>query len=170
MKWIGALLLLSATTWVGFELASKLNERPKQIRQLKSALQILEAEILYGQAPLIEACINVSKQLPHPISWFFKAVGDDLARQSGHLFDVWEKNLNLFWPLVALGKNEKEILRQFGRTLGQHDFTHQQKHIQLALTHLERELQEAQDYQFRYSKMVKSLGFLTGLLLILLLI
>ncbi|MBM7569696.1 stage III sporulation protein SpoIIIAB [Aquibacillus albus] len=170
MKWIGALLLLSATTWVGFEIAKKLNDRPKQIRQLKNAFQILEAEILYSQSPVTEACLSVSKQLPHPISWFFKSVSDDLTKKSETLFTIWVNNLNHIWPFVALGSNEKEILRQFGRTLGQHDFTQQQKHIQLALSHLERELQDAQDHQYRYSKMVKSLGFLTGLLLVLLLI
>lgn len=170
MKWIGALLLLCATTWVGFEIAKKLNDRPKQIRQLKNALQILEAEILYSQSPIIEACDNLSKQLPEPMCWLFKGVSDDLGKRTGHLYDIWKKNLDAFWPLVSLGNNEKEILAQFGRTLGQHDFTQQQKHIHLALTHLERELQEAQDYQQRYSKMVKSLGFLTGLLVILLLI
>ncbi|MDL4841582.1 stage III sporulation protein SpoIIIAB [Aquibacillus rhizosphaerae] len=170
MKWIGALLLLCSTTWVGFELARKLNDRPKQIRQLKNALQILEAEILYSQSPIIEACFNVSKQLPHPVAWFFKAVSDDLQKKATSLSDIWIKNLDDFWPLVSLGSNEREILRQFGLTLGQHDFTQQQKHIQLALTHLERELQEAQDYQYRYSKMMKSLGFLTGLLVVILLI
>ncbi|UFT97741.1 stage III sporulation protein SpoAB [Radiobacillus kanasensis] len=170
MKWIGALLLLSATTWVGFEFARKLNERPKQIRQLKNALQILEAEILYGQTPIIEACATVSKQLPKPVSWFFAGFSKDLGKRPGDLYDIWEKNMNRFWPLSSLGKNEKEILEQFGRTLGQHDFTQQQKHIHLALTHLDRELQEAIDYQYRYSKMAKSLGVLTGLLVILLLI
>ncbi|WP_138415847.1 stage III sporulation protein SpoIIIAB [Aquibacillus sediminis] len=170
MKWIGALLLLSATTWVGFEFARKMNDRPKQIRQLKNALQILEAEILYSQAPIMEACENLAKQLPKPMSLFFKGVSDELRKNSGHLYDVWKTNLDQFWPFVSMGANEKEILRQFGRTLGQHDFTQQQKHIHLALTHLERELQDAQEYKYRYSKMAKSLGFLTGLLVILLLI
>ncbi|WP_338079358.1 stage III sporulation protein SpoIIIAB [Aquibacillus halophilus] len=155
---------------MGFELARKLNDRPKQIVQLKNALQILEAEILYGQSPIIEACENLSRQLPKPISWLFKGISEDLRKHPGNLYDIWHKNLDGFWPLVSLGVNEKEILRQFGRTLGQHDFTQQQKHIHLALTHLDRELQEAQDYQYRYSKMVKTLGFLTGLLVVLLLI
>ncbi|MDC3414423.1 stage III sporulation protein SpoIIIAB [Aquibacillus sp. 3ASR75-11] len=170
MKWIGALLLLSATTWVGFEFAKKLNDRPKQIRQLKNALQILEAEILYSQSPIVEACIAIGKQLPEPICWFFQSVSKDLSKGQSNLFEVWKKNIQRFWAITAMEKNEKEIMLQFGRTLGQHDFTQQQKHIQLALTHLERELQEAQDHQYRYGKMVKSLGFLTGLLIILLLI
>jgi stage III sporulation protein AB len=40
----------------------------------------------------------------------------------------------------------------------------------LALTHLEREEADAYERQSKYEKMVKSLGFLSGLLLIILLI
>ncbi|WP_053219245.1 stage III sporulation protein SpoIIIAB [Virgibacillus senegalensis] len=170
MKWIGAVLLLCATTWAGFEFSKKLTDRPLQIRQWKSALQILEAEILYSQAPLSEACETLAKQLPKPVSLFFQSVHKDLNGDTSDLFQIWKHNLDLFWPLAALKANEKEILKQFGRTLGQHDFSQQQKHIQLALAHLDRELEEAKNQQLKYSKMVKSLGFLTGLLVVLLLI
>ncbi|MYL33513.1 stage III sporulation protein SpoAB [Pontibacillus yanchengensis] len=170
MKWIGALLLLCATTWGGFEFARRLNERPKQIRQLKNALQVLEAEILYGQSPVIEACEKVARQVPTPLAWFFEEFSASLKQSSSSLYDVWEDRLDRYWSISALGEGEKEIMKQFGQTLGQHDFAGQQKHIRLALSHLERELQEAQEQQQRYSKMVKSLGFLSGLLIILLFI
>ncbi|KGX88848.1 stage III sporulation protein SpoIIIAB [Pontibacillus litoralis] len=170
MKWIGALLLLCATTWGGFEFAKRLKERPRQIRQLKNALQVLEAEILYGQSPVKEACEQVAKQIPVPLSLFFDAFSSALKKSNAPLHLVWEKQLQEYWSNSALGLGEKEIMKQFGQTLGQHDFVGQQKHIRLALSHLERELQEAEDEQQRYSKMVKSLGFLSGLLLILLLI
>lgn len=171
MKWIGALILLAATTWGGFEFAQRLNNRPKQIRQLKNALQVLEAEILYGQAPVVEACEKVAKQVPVPLSWFFKEFSEKLHQQTSlTLQEVWDECIHLYWPMSALGEGEKEIMRQFGQTLGQHDFSGQQKHIRLALSHLERELEEAQEQQQRYSKMVKSLGFLSGLLIVLLFI
>jgi len=170
MKWIGALLLLCATTWGGYEFARRLNNRPKQIRELKNALQVLEAEILFGQAPIKEACEKVANQVPAPLSWFFKEFSEQLDQGGSSLYEVWEDRLQQYWPMSALGDGEKEVMRQFGQTLGQHDFTGQQKHIRLALSHLERELEDAREQQQRYSKMVKSLGFLTGLLLILLFI
>ncbi|MFC0522652.1 stage III sporulation protein SpoIIIAB [Pontibacillus salicampi] len=170
MKWIGAIILLCATTWGGFEFARRLTERPKQIRQLKNAMQVLEAEILYGQSPVTVACEKVSQQIPAPMSWFFKEFSDALKQPSASLYDVWEEKLNHYWAMSSLGEGEKEIMRQFGQTLGQHDFAGQQKHIRLALSHLERELEESQEQQQRYSNMVKSLGFLTGLLIILLFI
>lgn len=170
MKWIGALLLLCATTWGGFEVSRRFNDRPKQIRSLKNALQILEAEIVFGQSPVTEAFHRLAKQTQKPLSWFFHTLAKELEKNHTTLFEVWDEQLNLFWSYTAMGEGEKEVMRQFGQTLGQHDFVQQQKHIKLAQSHLERELEEAQEQQYRYSKMVKSLGFLSGLLVILLFI
>ena len=59
-------------------------------------------------------------------------------------------------------------MKQFGETLGRHD-RFPAKTNMLTLTHLEREETEARDKQMKYEKMVKSIGFLSGLLLIILL-
>jgi stage III sporulation protein AB len=52
IKIIGAICIIIATSWIGFEASKALTERTRQIRILKSALQSLEAEIMYGHAPL----------------------------------------------------------------------------------------------------------------------
>lgn len=85
-------------------------------------------------------------------------------------YEVWKSQVDRLMERSCLHRNEREILYQFGRTLGQHDFYQQQKHIQLALTHLERELEDARDEQLKYSKMAKTLGILSGLFIVLLLI
>lgn len=169
MKWIGALLLLGTTTWAGFEWSKRLSDRPKHIRQLINALQILEAEIVYSQLPLQKAFSVMGKQLPQPASDLFKQLTAQLEQKGNNLPDVWRTTVEA-WTLKAnLAKNEKDILLQFGATLGQHDFTQQKKHIQLALHHLEREMQEARDQHLKYAKLAKSLGVLAGLFLIILL-
>lgn len=170
MKLIGAILILLATTWVGFEFAKKLSERPRQLRHLKSALQTLEAEIMYGMTPLSEACLQLSKQLPKPISYLFERFSFYLNKQEDSVDRAWEESLSDTWNFTALCESEYEIMRQFGTTLGQHDRTNQQKYIRLTIAHLEREEGDAREKQNRYEKMIKSLGFLTGLLIILLMI
>lgn len=170
MRWIGALLFIGTTTWIGFEWSRQLANRPKHIRQLKNALQILEAEILYSQLPLKDAFITIAKQIPQPTKSFFKALGESLEEKKPDLFSTWEKQVDIYMGVSSLKENEQEILKQFGRTLGQHDFEQQQKHIQLTVSHLERELEEARDNRARYCKMAKSLGFLSGLFIVLLLI
>ncbi|SET61407.1 stage III sporulation protein AB [Salinibacillus kushneri] len=170
MKWIGAMLFLLATTQIGFDIAKRLSDRPKQIRQLKNALQILEAEIVYGQTAIHDVFRQLSKQMPQPLAHFFEALHDKLTISQTTLYDIWNPTLKKFWKQTAMKKNEQEIMDQFGKTLGQHDFTQQQKHIQLALTHLDRELENAEEEKYRYGRMAKSLGVLTGLFVILLLI
>ncbi|WP_204524712.1 stage III sporulation protein SpoIIIAB [Litchfieldia alkalitelluris] len=169
MKILGAIFILAASTWIGFEISKHLNERPRQLRYLRTALKSLEAEIMYGHIPLDEAASNLSRQVPKPLSWFFDVFSKKL--RSGELMvrTAWEDSMNDIWKLTAFKQGEYEILKQFGETLGQSDRVSQQKHILLALTHLEREEYDAREKQAKYEKMIKSLGFLSGLLLIILL-
>lgn len=95
---------------------------------------------------------------------------NSLLADRGDLFAVWEKSIDSLKKNSSLGRNEQEIMKQFGRTLGQHDFYQQQKHIQLTINHLDRELEEARDHHLKYGKMAKSLGVLCGLFVVLLLI
>ncbi|MGV3487614.1 MAG: stage III sporulation protein SpoIIIAB [Tuberibacillus sp.] len=169
MKWIGALFIIISATAIGRLLALQFRERPRQLRQLKSALQSLETEITYGLAPIGEAARRLSEQLPEPSKSFFYHFSIKLAQGSASLREAWDETLHEFWPRTAMKKNELEIMKQFGATLGLSDRENQQKQIRLALSHLEREEAEARAAQNQYEKMVKSLGFLAGLLLVLLL-
>ncbi|OEH94482.1 stage III sporulation protein SpoIIIAB [Bacillus solimangrovi] len=170
IKIIGALTILLCSTWVGFETARRLSERPRQLRQLKAALQALEAEIMFGHLPVAEACIRIANQTPKPFKWFFDRFAKRLQEEeTASLQEVWIYSLKEVWRMTALTDSEFEILRQFGETLGKHDKLSQKKHIQLALVHLEREEEEARVRQQKYEKMVKSLCFLMGLLLVILL-
>lgn len=77
VKIIGAILILASTSWGGMEFSKLLSQRPKQIRALKSALQSLEAEIMYGHTPLHEASRRLAEQLNEPLSSFFQALQND---------------------------------------------------------------------------------------------
>jgi stage III sporulation protein AB len=169
MKLLGAVIILLATTWTGFEAAKHLSERPRQLRQLKVALQSLEAEIMYGHLPLFDACMNISKQMKKPLSWFFEDFAKRLKSGNQNVRDAWNDSLQDVKRFTAFKQGEIEVLQQFAETLGQHDRASQQKHILLTLTHLEREELDAMEKQTKYEKMIKSLGFLSGLLLIVLL-
>jgi stage III sporulation protein AB len=169
IKIIGAIFIIVATTWTGFEAARRLSDRPRQLRALRSALQSLEAEIMYGHTPLHEAARRLASQLSKPLSSFFEAFARKLTDTETTVKDAWETSLIEVWKSTALKQGEFEIMKQFGETLGRHDRFSQQKHIMLTLAHLEREEADAVDKQTKYEKMVKSLGFLSGLLLIILL-
>ncbi|MGG3841476.1 stage III sporulation protein SpoIIIAB [Anoxybacillus kestanbolensis] len=170
MKWIGAICIILATTWSGFEASRLLRERTRQLRQLKMALQSLEAEIMYGHTPLMDAAFRLSQQLSKPLSWLFETFAQKLQKGTMNARQAWEESLHEIWKMTALKQGEFEIMKQFGETLGQYDHEIQQNYIRLTMVHLEREEGDAIEKQQRYEKMMKSLGVLTGILIVLLLI
>ncbi|UOQ42553.1 stage III sporulation protein SpoIIIAB [Halobacillus salinarum] len=167
MQWIGAALILSVTTWIGFDVASKFKKRPSHIRQWKNALQMIEAEMVYGQSSLYEVCRSISRNLPAPIHYFFTDIVQD-TEPCPDFSELWTAKLNSHWPLNALTKSELEILTQFGKTLGQHDLIQQQKQIQLTLHHLDRELNDALEVCDQYQRLARGIGVLSGVLVIIL--
>lgn len=170
LKVIGAIIILGATTWIGFEIAKHLSHRPKQIQQFRHSLEILEAEIMYGHTPLGTAAKKIALQVSEPIASHFQFFADELKNDEATVKGSWEKSLQRIWTLTVLKQNEYEILLQFGENLGRHDRATEQKQIMLTLSHLEREEERARDIQERYGKMVKSLGVLSGMLIIILLV
>lgn len=170
MKWFGALLIIITSTWAGFNISKRFRERTIQLRQLKVALQTLEAEIVYGLTPLNEACKKISGMISYPLSEFFSLFSEKLSNGNRSVSESWNEAIQETIPYLSLNENDVEILTQFGATLGQHDREHQQKQIRLTLLHLEREETDAKDAQVRYEKMMRNLGLLGGLLIVILLI
>ncbi|MBS2969594.1 stage III sporulation protein SpoAB [Metabacillus sp. KIGAM252] len=170
VKLIGAAMIIFAATWIGFEIAGRLGKRTRLLREIKVALQSLEAEIVYSQKPLKAAADDLSGQLEKPLSEFFSQFSQILSSGGKNTKSAWAESLEQLAASSSLQKGELEVMKQFGETLGRHDLISQQKHIKLAMVHLEREETEAADRQHRYERMIKSIGFLCGLLLVIVLL
>jgi len=170
MKWLGAILLIIIFTMIGFEFSSRLNKRPKHIRQIKSALFILEAEILYSHSKLQDSFKMISKQIDNPTKQLFLNVYKNLASFNGDLSNLWKKCVSNYVKEAYLSNVEKEILIQFGKTLGQYDVVQQQKYIKVTIEHLDRTLEEAEKKKNEYGNMAKTLGILFGIFIVILLL
>jgi len=170
IKIIGAILIVGATTWAGFEFSKQLSERPKILRLFRHSLEALDAEIMYSHTPLGEVADKISKQMPEPIATHYKLFSETLKQEDAVVKSAWEESLRRIWESTSLKQSEYEILLQFGGNLGRHDRETQQKQIMLTLTNLEREEEIAREKQKKYEKMVKSFGVLTGMLIIILLL
>lgn len=170
LKLIGATLILISTTLVGIYFAKKLSDRTEQLRALQMSLQLLETEICYGATPLELAFqkmgvkdTGVISQLFTRCSYYFQSL------DGASTYECWEKALTEITPKLALNKSEREWLGHFGQIVGNSDREDQQKHIQLMMTHLKNREVEAREEQLKYEKMYKTLGFLAGVLLVILL-
>lgn len=143
--------------------------RPKEIRRLSVALQLLETEICYGSTTLPVALEHVGRRVAGEIGKIFKQTADYLLQYDGlSTMDCWEMGIEKIWPKTTMRQAEKEILLHLGKVLGKSDKLDQQKHIRLAVMNLQKEEEEARSEQQKYEKMFKSLGVLSGILAVIL--
>lgn len=169
LKILGALLFISATSFIGIDYSNQLVKRPQQIKMLIQSLRLLEAEMGYSQLPLQKIFSTLSKQLTNPVAFFYKGLATELSMITEDFFFIWDKEVNVLQEQSNLKQNELEILKQFGRHIGHHTFNDQEKHITLTIYYLQHELEEANELKQKYEKVAKSLGVLIGIFIVLLL-
>ncbi|SDY56099.1 stage III sporulation protein AB [Evansella caseinilytica] len=170
MKLLGAIFIILATSVFGWEISGRLARRTKQIRYLITAFEALEAEMVFGMTPLSLACEQVSRRHDPPISLLFHDVASRLHKEERPAPDIWKTSLKKWQRKTDLDKPELKILEQFGQTLGQQDLENQRKQIRLAVSYLDKEEKHAFERQNKFSSMYKSLGFLGGVLLVLIML
>lgn len=171
VKLIGATLILFSASMVGWQIGKYYACRPVQLRSLLVALQMLETEIVYGLTPLHRAFVKVGHRVPKEVGQLFLTTAELLnTEEAMTAAEGLQKAIHRHWPQTALRKEEKEVLISLGQVLGSSDRQDQQKHLRLAVTHLRGLEEEARVEQSKYEKMYKSLGFLGGLLVVILML
>ncbi|WCK53153.1 stage III sporulation protein SpoIIIAB [Aneurinibacillus sp. Ricciae_BoGa-3] len=170
LKLIGASIILFSTTFTGLKAAGRLARRPVEIRQLQTALKLLQTEIVYGATPLSQALDHIAKRISGSVGKLFSMVAGMLnGQQELTVYQSFETAAAEIWPTTAMKQPEKEILLQLGGILGLSDREDQKRHIELALMNLQSEEKHSLDQQSKYEKLYKSMGLLSGLLVIILL-
>ena len=170
MKWIGMLLILFTCTWVGIDKSNKFKGRTNQLREFIQALQLMEAEMTFGKLPIQSLFELLSEQLSEPVSHFFDDLNKRLTHVDYSLQEVWQETIQNHFHRLALTKKDLHVLKQFGDTLGLHDLVQQKKQMELASIHLHKQLNESVEEEKRFANMSRTLGLLTGVLIVLVLI
>ncbi|WP_423227635.1 stage III sporulation protein SpoIIIAB [Paenibacillus filicis] len=169
IKLLGAGMILLAGTLLGFYQASQFARRPRQIGDAIRLLQRLETEIVYGFTPLPAALQSTGQSCATEVGLLFTRTAGELHRSEGRSVQlIWRETLNASWRNLSLKQGEKEVLLQFGATLGLTDREDQVKHLRLAVNQLLGQEEEARAEQQRYERMWKSLGLLMGALVVVL--
>lgn len=172
LKLIGAAVILFSSSMVGWQLGRHFAARPLDIRTLITCLQMLETEIVYAATPLHRALAKIGERMRAGIGQIFLSAAELLVKEDEpqSTNESWRQAIEQNWSQTALRKTEKDILLTLGMVLGNSDRDDQQKHLRLAITHLQGLEEEARSDKERYEKMYKSLGFLGGLLVVILML
>ncbi len=163
IKFIGALALICATSFIGFSLAADCSKRPKALRELQSLLQMFENEISYLSNLLGEAFNRIYEGTNCDTAILFKEAAKNLSTNGVTADMAWEKAIEENYAKLSLNKEDKAILLAFGKMLGNSDLEGQLSNIKLISSQLKLQQLKAEEMRQKNEKMYRSLGVLSGL-------
>lgn len=163
LRLLGGGLLLVAAFWIGRYASDRLRSRPRQLRSLIDALEILRADI-FALAPLSEAMLHAGG-VAGCGGAFLKRVASRLERENRMLDAIWIEELQS----VPLRPQERDSLCALGTQLGKYDVPTQLRALERCICDLERWEREATEKTRAEAGLrLRLIGAAGGLLLILL--
>ncbi len=171
LKIIGSLFLMSSTAAIGFIKAEELNERVKNLMELKRMMGLLQGELRFRRAALPEAFWNVSERVEKPFEGFLKEVSDKLEKREPEGFDeIWNAACVRLLRNEGFQKTDGQLFEILGSSMGYLDLTMQMETIQLAMQQTEEAIEKAKEQQEQKGKLYRTMGVSLGALLTLLMV
>ncbi len=169
MRLVGALFIISGSTLIGFLLSKVYINRVKMLKDLQTALKMLETEITYGFNPLPQAFANLEEDFAGDLEEFFAVAREELA--AGLTSEkAWLKAVEVLEKKTSLFTEDIKILKDLAYNFGQTDTQQQLSYLELAHDKIATAIEKSIEQRDKNVKLLRYLGFLTGALIIILIL
>ena len=161
------ILLISivvASTLLGILLSKKYSNREKELKEMKSALNIFATKFTYE--PIPNVFLEISNKIGENVGKIFERASSRMKEENAG--EAW-KNAFLDVP-NNLSKEDTRILSNLGRMLGQTDIEGQISEIEVVVQFLNTQLENAKQEKIKNEKMYRTLGIVGGLTIAIILI
>lgn len=162
------ILIFGLAVYIGNSKANQYIKRLKELISIKSALNIFESKIKFTQSPLEEIFKNIEENTSEKnIKNIFKQLLKDI-KQNKNIHKSWEN-------VIATNESnfnseDKKILIDMGKILGSTDLEGQVSNIKITSSFIDIQIQKAEKEKEKNVKLFRTLGFVSGLTIIILLI
>ena len=171
IKIIGSLMIIIASSLVGFMFSCNLRKRANQLSELQNSLLQLQNEIMFTHTPLPEAFLKVAAKSKPPISELFSYVGDKLLSNSvDSVYDAFNSAFKVLDGYFNIKNEDIDLLMDLAKSLGGSDIQGHKKIFSLIDNNLTKRLEEANYQIVKNSKMYNYLGFSFGAVVVIMLI
>lgn len=139
--------------------------RAYNLKQMKRALSIFEAKIVYENDTIPQVFRDISKKIDNNVGKIFY----DASRRMKLEFagEAWEKSIDN--SKIMLLEDDKEALKSLGKLLGSTDISGQINQLKLVNTFLDEQIRDAVELKEKNEKMYKKLGIIVGLAVVIVL-
>lgn len=166
IKSFSLIAIFGLATYLGNSKANQYVNRLRELVSIKSALNILENKIKFTQSPLEEIFKNIAENCSEKnIKNIFQVLS---IKQEINIHKSWENTINLIESNLNI--EDKKILIDMGKILGTTDVDGQVSNIKITSSFIDRQIQKAEQEKNKNVKLFRTLGIVSGLTIIIILI
>ena len=168
IKYIFLIMILFLAIYIGNLMSKKYIKRVKELIQIKIGLNILKSKIKFTQTPLKDIFDQIVKSTEElNIKEFWKNTIMGLNKNLS-IEEAWENSIRT--TEMYLEQDDLSILIDMGKLLGKTDVDGQVSNLEVASTFIDAQIEKAEQSKQKNSKLYKTLGVVTGLAIIIILI
>lgn len=169
LKTIASFLITSGCGYLGIFYAKKFKDRVNQLEDFHTVLNNLKFNITFLKLPLHDAlAINSRNKI---IKNMLILISKDLKKSSNsEVGQIWKTHLSQSQKKFCLLNEDLNILYEFSKNLGNGDIENETNNIELAIMKLKIAENIARQESHLNTRFFKSVGFLVGISLVVLLL
>ena len=166
IKGLFLIVIFGLAVYIGNSKASQYINRLKELISIKSALNIIENKIRFTQVPLKEIFKHIAENCSeNNIKNIFQILN---SGTSNNIHKDWENTIKS--TKSNLNEEDKKILIDMGKILGTTDVDGQVSNIKITSSFIDRQIEKAEEEKEKNVKMFRTLGIVSGLTIIIILI
>lgn len=156
-KFIICIFIILICSYLGLEKSKNYSKRVEELQRIKNGLNFFKSKIEFTYDPVKDILEGISNSVyQNEENIFYKAKKY-----------MNNNNVNIAWNSAVdeeakISKEDKDILKMFGKLLGKTDKKGQISEIDLSLNFIEKQIQKAESEKSKNAKLYKSLGILIG--------
>ena len=171
IKFCSLFLIVLLSSFIGCLVANKYNYRVKELEDVISALELLETRVKYTYDTICDSFEFVAENMKTKAYRVFMIAAAVLKEnKSMSAGDVFRKTLDEEAPFLSMEKEDIDVFKGLGTSLGQVDLEGQLKNIILVKDLMKKNLNEALDGKEKNYRLSRNMGVFIGLVIMIILI
>lgn len=164
IKIIISIVILCITSYIGIEMSKSLKAREEILTDFITFLRLLQNEMIY-MANSLPVSFEISRQrLSSRLKDVIGAIALDISEYGSNKVDMSiTNNVN---TLEELNDYDKDIIISTLKNLGRSDIDSQNNIIENAICIIQKQIKEANTNKVKSSKVYKTVGVITGLIIV----
>ena len=162
VKYFMLFLILVASVLLGKNIARKYVNRLKELEEMRTALNIFRSKVSFTYSPIPEIFEEIAKDSKGNIGKIFSVASKKMEMVTANI--AWSEAINEVDS--NLNKEDKKILENLSKLLGQTDVEGQISQIDITQKFLDNQIQDAIDEKQKNEKLYSKLGITIGLAIV----